>query len=212
MNPFVTGLVLGAGGSRRLGQPKQLLAYGASTLLGHVLGTARRCPFDQLLCVVGAESDDVRAAVDFTEVEVVENRHFGEGCSSSIAAALRAVDSRSEVLVLMLGDQPGVSEGTVATLLAGRGSAALAACAYADGRGHPLALSCEVFEELAALHGDKAVWKLLDRRAAEVVDVPVGGPIPRDVDTWEDYIEVLSAAGQRVNSIERPTGRKPSRA
>jgi molybdenum cofactor cytidylyltransferase len=95
------------------------------------------------------------------------------------------------VLVLMLGDQPGVTPETVAKLLAGRGDAPLAACRYDDGRGHPLAFSRAVFADLAALHGDKGVWKLLDRRAAEVVEVPVAGRIPLDVDTWEDYQAVL---------------------
>ncbi len=213
MSPsFVTGLVLGAGGSARLGQPKQLLPYGPTTLLGHVLDVARGCRFDQLVCVIGAAADEIRAAVDFTGVEVVENRAFGAGCSSSIAAALAAVDPRTDVLVLMLGDQPGVSAATIDALLAGRGRAPLAACGYDDGRGHPLAFSRAVFGELQTLHGDKGVWKVLDRRGADVVDVPVAGPIPRDVDTWADYAEVLGAAGQRVSSSEQPTGRKPSRA
>ena len=105
--PFVTGLVLAAGGSRRLGASKQLLPYNGRTLLDHVLGTARACPFDQLLCVIGASADEIRGRVDLRGAEVVENRHFGEGCSSSIAAALSAVDPRADVLVLMLGDQPG---------------------------------------------------------------------------------------------------------
>jgi molybdenum cofactor cytidylyltransferase len=184
---FVTGLVLAAGGSSRLGGPKQLLPYGSSTLLGHVLATARACAFDQTLCVVGGAADDVLGAIDFHGVEVVENPEFGEGCSSSIAVALDAVDARADVLVLMLGDQPGVSEPTVEALLAGRGEAPLAACAYSDGRGHPLAFARSAFGELETLHGDKAVWKLLDHRADEVADVPIDGPIPRDVDTWEDY-------------------------
>ena len=97
---MVTGLVLAAGGSKRLGQPKQLLPYGAGTLLEHVLGTARSCRFDQLVCVIGGEADAVRAGVNLEGVEVVENRQFGEGCSSSIAAALGALDARCEVLVL----------------------------------------------------------------------------------------------------------------
>ena len=190
--PFVSGLVLAAGGSRRLGQPKQLLPYGAGTLLDHVLATARQCPFDQSLCVLGGGASDVRESVELDGFTVIENHQFGEGCSSSIAAALSAVDQRADVLVLMLGDQPGVRASTVAALLAGRGNAALAACAYADGPGHPLAFARSTFAELDELHGDKGVWKLLDRRAAEVVDVPVDGQIPRDVDTWEDYEAVLS--------------------
>ncbi len=186
---YVTGLVLAAGGSKRLGQPKQLLPFGAGTLLDHVLGVARECRFDQLLCVVNGDLD----GVDFAGVEVVHNPRFGEGCSSSIAAALGAVDDRAGVLVLMLGDQPGARAASVAALLAGRGDAPLAACAYEDGRGHPLAFARSMFGELEAMHGDKAVWKLLDRHGSEVVDVPVAGPIPRDVDTWEDYEAVLAS-------------------
>jgi len=184
----VTGLVLAAGGSRRLGRPKQLLPYGEGTLLAHVLDVARACEFDQLLCVLGGSAEEVRERVDLQGVQVLENRQFGEGCSSSIATALGVVDRRSEVLVLLLGDQPGVSTATVGALLAGRGDA----CRYADGRGHPLAFARSTFAALEALHGDKGVWKLLDRRAHEVRDVPVAGCVPRDVDTWEDYEAVLA--------------------
>src|SRR5215469_6912700 len=95
---FVTGLVLAAGGSRRLGRPKQLLPYPGGTLLGHVVGVARDCRFDQLLVAIGGAADEVRAGVDLSGAEVIENHAYGEGCSSSIAAALGAVDPRAEVL------------------------------------------------------------------------------------------------------------------
>jgi molybdenum cofactor cytidylyltransferase len=197
-NERVTGLVLAAGGSERLGRPKQLLSYGDATLLDHVLGTARACAFEQLLCVLGGSAPAIRAAVELDGVETVENHDFGTGCSSSIALALEAVDPRADVLVLLLGDQPGVTPAAVAALVAGRGDAPLAACSYDDGRGHPLAFARSTFAELETLHGDKGVWKLLDRRAADVVDVPVSGRIPLDVDTWEDYEAVLAErAGTR---------------
>jgi molybdenum cofactor cytidylyltransferase len=192
---FVTGLVLGAGGSTRLGQPKQLLPYGDRTLLEHTLDTARACDFNQLVVPIGGAADEVRERVDLSGAEVVVNYAYGSGCSSSIAAALSAVDPRCEVLVLMLGDQPGVTPATVQTLLDGRGDAPLAVCRYDDGRGHPLAFDRSVFGQLADLHGDKGVWRLLDERADDVVDVPVPGPIPLDVDTQEDYEAVLAAAG-----------------
>jgi molybdenum cofactor cytidylyltransferase len=191
---WITGLVLAAGASKRLGQPKQLLPYGGAPLLGHVLQTARSCPLDQLLCVVGGAAAEVRRWVDLRAVEVVENTDYGDGCSSSIASALSHVDSRCDVLVLILGDQPGVGVANIEALLEGRGDAPLAACAYSDGRGHPLAFSRSMFGELAELHGDKGVWKLMDRHAGEVVDVEMDGPVPLDVDTWEDYRRVLLAA------------------
>jgi molybdenum cofactor cytidylyltransferase len=190
--PFVAGLVLGAGDSTRLRRPKQLLPYGSGTLLGHVIATARECRFDQLLVAIGGAAGAVRAGVDLAGAEVVLNEAHGEGCSSSIAAALGAIDSRCEVMVLMLGDQPGVSAETVARLLSGRGQAALALCRYDDAPGHPLAFARSVFEELAGLHGDKGVWSLLERRRAEVVEVAIPGPLPCDVDTEADYEALLS--------------------
>ena len=68
--------------------------------------------------------------------------------------------------------------------------------AYADGRGHALAFAFArgTFADLATLHGDKAVWKLMDRYGSAVVDVPIDGPIPRDVDTWEDYEALAGSA------------------
>ena len=193
-DPFVSGLVLGAGGSQRLGRPKQLLPYGDGTLLGHVVGVARACRFDQLVVAIGGAADDVRASVDLAGAEVVVNDEYGAGCSSSIAAALGVVDARCDVLVLLLGDQPGVRTGTVSALLAGRGDAPLAVCRYDDGRGHPIAFARGVFGSLADLHGDKGVWRLLDQRAGDVAEVPVAGPTPLDVDTVEDYEAVLAAA------------------
>jgi len=188
------GLVLAAGGSRRLGAPKQLLPYRGATLLDHVLDVARACPFDQLICALGGAADAVRARVDLRGVEVVENPSYGRGCSSSIAAALQAVAPDTGVLVVLLGDQPGVRESTVRALLDGRGDTPVAVCGYDDGRGHPLAFGAGLFAELAALHGDKAVWKLLDRHAGAVAEVPVAGPVPRDVDTWADYEAALAEA------------------
>ena len=107
-DPFVAGLVLAAGGSRRLGRPKQLLPYAGATLLDHTVATARACEFDQLLVAVGGESEKVRERVNLAGADVVVNPGFGAGCSSSIAVAMEALDPATTVLVLMLGDQPGV--------------------------------------------------------------------------------------------------------
>ena len=195
---FVTGLVLAAGGSRRLGEPKQLLPYGPGTLLDHTVGTARASGFDQLIVALGGSSAEVRRRVDLSGAEVVENPDFGEGCSSSIAAGLGAIDPRAELMVLMLGDQPGVTPAAVRALIAACDEdTALAACLYDDGRGHPLAFGRALFADLRELHGDKAVWKLMDRRTDEVVEVRIPGAVPADVNTREDYEAVLAEASSR---------------
>jgi molybdenum cofactor cytidylyltransferase len=192
-SPFVTGLVLAAGGSSRLGRPKQLLPYGDGTLLQHVIGTACASPLDQLIVAVGGSADEILANVDMRGAEIVVNDSYGEGCSSSIAAALPFVDPAADALVLMLGDQPGVTAASVCALVQGRGDAPVAVCLYDDGRGHPFAFSREVFGQLAGLHGDKAVWKLLEQRPELVREVRMPGPVPPDVDTWDDYETVLAA-------------------
>jgi molybdenum cofactor cytidylyltransferase len=192
-NRFVAGLVLAAGGSSRLGRPKQVLPFEGGTLLGHVLDNARACGFDQLLVTLGGASEDVRAAVDLRGTTVVENPDYGEGCSSSIAAALPALDPRCDVLVLMLGDQPRVGPTAVRTLLARRAMSPIAVSRYDDGIGHPFAFSRAMFGDLAELHGDKGVWKLIDSRNGDVLEVRVPGHLPHDVDTPEDYEALVGA-------------------
>jgi molybdenum cofactor cytidylyltransferase len=189
---FVSGLVLAAGSSSRLGQPKQLLPYRGTTLLDTTLDVARECGFDQLLVTIGGASAQVRNTVDFSGVDVVENVAFTSGCSSSISAAIAAVDERAAGLVLMLGDQPGVSPDAVRRLIGEAGTSPLGVCRYADGRGHPFWFHRDVFADLLTLHGDKAVWKLLESGRYPVADVEVAGAVPLDVDTWDDY-EALMA-------------------
>ena len=191
---FVTGLVLAAGASRRLGQPKQLLAYRGSTLLDATLSAARDCGFDQLLVALGSASAQVRSSVDLGTVEVIENPEYSTGCSSSIAAALPAVDDRADGLVLLLGDQPGISPAAVGRLTEDE-TAPMAVCRYVDGPGHPMWFRRDMFVELGRLHGDKAVWRLLHSGRYAVSEVPVDGPVPVDVDTWQDY-EALVADDQ----------------
>jgi molybdenum cofactor cytidylyltransferase len=191
---FVTGLVLAAGGSMRLGEAKQLLPYRGRTLLDATLDMARACAFDQLLVTLGGSAEAVRARVGLSGTTVVANPDFSTGCGSSISAAVAAVDEQAGALVLLLGDQPGVRVPDVRRLIGAAADAPLGVCRYADGLGHPFWFRREVFGELAGLHGDKAVWKMLHSGRFPVVELPAGGPVPIDVDARDDYERLLAGS------------------
>jgi molybdenum cofactor cytidylyltransferase len=186
----VTAVVLAAGASRRLGRPKQLLPFRGATLLGAVLSTARSAGFDQVLVTLGAAADDIRAEVALSDVEVVPTPDFGEGCAASLRSALGRVREDAEGLVVLLGDQPGVTVEAINALCSGAVSSAVGVCRYDDGRGHPLWFARKTFGTLADLHGDKAVWKVVDH-SDDLAEVRVPGPVPPDVDTWDDYQALL---------------------
>ncbi len=190
---IVTALVLGAGSSSRLGQPKQLLEYRGRPLLQTAIDNALAGPFDQVVVALGGAADEVRQAIDPGWAKVVENLTYTDGCSSSIVASLDAVDVRSDGVVLLLGDQPGVSYRAMGDLVQRATGSPLGVCRYDDGLGHPFWLGRSTFDDLRSLHGDKGVWQLIESGRHPVTEIPVAGPIPHDVDTWEDYKALLDA-------------------
>lgn len=190
---FVTGVVLAAGVSRRLGTPKQILPYRNTTVLGATLDAVRSCAFDQIILTLGGAAAAVRQRVDLAGLEVAFAEDFGSGCSSSLRSALRAVDPRAAGIVLMLGDQPGLSAATVDRLITEGASTAITVCRYRDGVGHPFWLGRSVFGELARLRGDKGVWKIIESGRVAVARVDVDAAVPVDVDTWDDYVRLLAA-------------------
>jgi molybdenum cofactor cytidylyltransferase len=189
----VAALVMAAGASRRLGRPKQLLAFRGTTLLGATLARVREAGLDQVVVALGGAADEVRARVDLAGTDVVLNPDHGEGCATTIRAALPHVRDDAAGIVLLLGDQPGVSAATIGALVEAAVGHAVGVCEYDDGPGHPLWFARRTFGTLRGLHGDKAVWKLVDA-GDDVVRVRRPGTVPADVDTWDDYRSLLGAA------------------
>ena len=203
----LTGVVLGAGKSSRFGTPKQLLPFEDTTLLGQAVRNANASSLDRVVVVLGRASEELRASVDFGRAEVVENTAYGTGCATSLLAGLDAAGEDCEAIALLLGDQPGVRaefiDHVVATWRRERPWAAVTSYIGIQvpprkentfpysrslrGLGHPFIFAREAFGELRGLHGDKAVWKLIEASPERVSRVEIEAALPPDVDTPEDY-------------------------
>ena len=189
----ITGVVLAAGSSRRLGTPKQVLPYRDTTLLGATLDIARDAGFDQLIVTLGGAAEAVRAVVRMDGADVVTVDDYGSWMLGVVACRVGRVDPQAAGIVLMLGDQPSLAPATVRRIVAGAAGAEVIVCRYADGIGHPFWFSRDVFGELSQLHGDKGVWKLVQSGRYPVREIAVAGPVPLDVDTWDDYQRLLES-------------------
>ena len=197
MRKFISGLILGAGASQRFGEPKQLLPFAGTTLLGWVVAQAHQAMgLDELVVVLGRSADEVRERVDFGDASVVENRVFTEGCASSYRAGIAALDSHADAIMIILGDQPGITPEIIDCLAEEwrKTDAPVAICSYDGRRGHPMIFARRLFDQLEVLHGDKAAWKLVDAHASSLLEVQLAIPFPEDINTREDF-ERLQNAG-----------------
>jgi molybdenum cofactor cytidylyltransferase len=198
MRKFISGLILGAGASQRVGQPKQLLPYKGTTLLGWVMAQVEGAAgLDEVVVVLGRAADEVRRRVDFGSARVVANPVFGEGCASSYRAGIGALDPRSEAIMIVLGDQPGTVPEIIdrAAEEWRQGDGQITLCSYRGRLGHPMIFAKSLFDQLAGLHGDKAAWKLIDANPDLVREVSFDLPPPEDINTLADF-ERLVAAGE----------------
>ena len=197
MTKFISGLILAAGTSSRMGQPKQLLPFRGTILLDWVMAQAESASaLDEVIVVLGRAADEIRPRLRNTRARVIINPVFTEGCSGSYKAGMATIDPRAEAVMVLLGDQPGVDSAVIDQVAedwrtqGGR----IALTSYRGRRGHPMVFACELFDQLRQLSGDKAAWKILDAHPDWVRDVAVDHAFPEDVDTRQDYETLLRKA------------------
>jgi molybdenum cofactor cytidylyltransferase len=190
----IVGVVLAAGGSSRMGQPKQLLPFGRGTLVQAAVRPFLQAPsVGRVIVVVGYHAEAVLRAVAIDErVTIVENRGWREGMASSIRTAMRWVSPRTDAILLGLGDQPRVPVAVIERLCAGfrtaRSSTQALIPTFHGRRGHPVLLAGRLREALLHLDGDEGARGLIRSLTDGVQEVPVQSPgVLLDCDTPEEY-------------------------
>ncbi len=192
-------LILAAGGSRRMGKPKQFLTFRGKSLLQHAAEAALGAQTGKVYVVTGAEDKQIRGHLSGLALEFIYNPKWEEGIAGSIVLGLKGIWETAETgvkgmngVIIMVADQPAVDEMLLKKLwLTWKASGlAMAACSYESLLGTPALFSAACFKKLLELKGDTGARKLLqaNREMVAVVEFPEGG---RDIDTPEDYERLL---------------------
>jgi molybdenum cofactor cytidylyltransferase len=194
----VGAIILAAGASSRLGQPKQLLMHGGETMIGRAIRLANEAGTAPVIAVLGAHHEIIAQALasDGPEGAIpVMNERWPEGIATSIHAGLRALEvaaSEAAGAVILGCDQPRLTAEHLRALIeafTGQAEPAIAASAYAGTLGVPAVFPREVFAELRLLEGDRGARVLLMKPPCRLVAVDFpGGEI--DIDLPADLAQL----------------------
>ena len=187
-------IVLAAGASTRMQQPKQLLTYDDQSLLVHTIEEAQKSLMP-VVVVLGAHSQEIMSDINDLEIDVEVNKNWESGMASSIKAGLeKAMEIYEEMenCILAVCDQPYISSVLFQELLDQKKTSGkkIVASSYAGTLGTPALFDKKYFEDLLNMQGDHGAKNLLQKYNEDVASVHFKkGEI--DIDTKSDYEQLL---------------------
>jgi molybdenum cofactor cytidylyltransferase len=187
---MISGIILAAGESRRMGRPKLLLPWGKATILEKVVDNYLKAKISELIVVVGANQEAIKEMLISKPVVIVENSQYREGMSTSIRKGVEAASDQAEGYLIGLGDQPFISSDMINSLIAvfSEEQPGIAICSYKKETGHPVIFARKFRQALCALKGDMGGRTIIRQHGAEVKHVDIGSEaILMDIDTPDDY-------------------------
>lgn len=188
---MISALILAAGESKRMGQPKMLLPWGATTVLQQVIFTFRNAGVQDILVVTGSARQEVEKIVEQSGSRSAFNPDHTNGeMLSSIQCGLVKLTAQTQAALIGLGDQPQVQEGTVRLICETfkRQKSRLVVPSYQMRRGHPWLLERSLWNEVLEMKRSQSPRDFLQQHTDEIEYVQVNHPsILADLDTPEDY-------------------------
>ena len=196
---MISGIVLAAGESRRMGSPKALLDYQGRTFIENICDAFVTAGVDELIVVLGAHEHEgrIRAAVpDHLMLQVRVNPRHRLGQLSSLMFGIHALSSESEAAVVNLVDHPLVKAETIQTLISSFRADPLPIiiASYQGRRGHPVLFSSLVYGEILAAPLDQGAKVVVRKDPDRVREVCLNDPgIRADIDTPKAYAQWVGA-------------------
>ena len=195
-NPHLFAVVLAAGSASRFGSSKQLALFAGEPMVRRAVRCAERVCGARTLVVLGEDWRRVHEACAPLRGFLLRNEVHASGMASSIAAGVRAVAGAADAVLLLLCDQPLVTEENLRDLVDawGRSNTTIACSAHDGILGPPAVFPARYFAELMGLEGDRGARGLLDKYAARVKEVPCAAAAT-DIDTPEDLRALIGRPG-----------------
>jgi molybdenum cofactor cytidylyltransferase len=193
-------VILAAGESARMGEPKQLLAYRGKTLLRHSLDAALSVPDAPVVVVLGANADLIHGQIDAARVIITQNEDWREGMGGSLSVGLKALLAQHDHLtaaLFLVCDQPLLSADLLKLLIAKHEETGreIVAAEYDGALAVPALFGRSLFPELLALKGASGARKVIQTHRSLAIGVPFpGGEF--DIDTPSDYERLCAARAE----------------
>ena len=192
-NSLIGAVVLAAGKSTRMGEPKQLLPWNGRPLLEHTLANLRNIKLNEIVVVLGCGADAVRKRVDLDHLKVVENKNYEQGMGNSLGVGVSALAEATDAVLIALADQPFVRSETYEQLIDQyrQSDAQIVIPTYRGFRGNPVLLDRSVFPEVMALNGDVGCRAIFGDHSDGITKVAVDDVgILLDIDTKDDFAKL----------------------
>lgn len=197
---MISAIVLAAGESKRMGRPKQLLAWQGKTLLRHTLENLTRSNADEVILVLGHEAEAIRRGLTELKIKIVVNFGYKQGMASSLRQGLLAMNPESEAFLVLLADQPGIGPEIINRVIRefqrANPKRGIVRPVYRGLRGHPVLIDVRYLQEALQLQGDVGARRILANHPADILEIEVDQDgILKDIDTPEEYRKYTRRAG-----------------
>ncbi len=186
----VTGVILAAGMSSRMGKTKQSLPFKGSTILGHVIEQAKLSYLEDIILVLGYDQVNIQAHINNTGIKIVQNPNYKKGQSASLKVGIDNINNSSDAAMFLLGDQPTVKAPTINCLIDAYNTTnkKIVFPTFNGKRGNPVIMDSSLFQDIKKLSGDTGGRAIFETYKTSILKVPVlDKNILVDIDTREDY-------------------------
>ena len=198
MNRKISGIILAAGLSTRIGEPKQLLPFEGSTIIETVTDNLLESKLDEVVVVIGHEAERIRSHIQNKPVKIVFNPDYRNGMLTSAHCGVRSISDSAEAFALMLVDQPFITSNLINLVVDAYAETdrGIALPSYDHRRGHPVIFDRRYAADILALQPENGGVRSLFRKYAHDIHYVVVDTdrVIRDIDYREDYLDAINEA------------------